>query len=155
MRPVSMRLVFTRRAGKMDHLAITRADGSTAAIDCPKQGMIPHDMVHYAVEKHVTSDGFLTRVAAGAGLGFTEGAAESAEPVERLVEAMQADTWSNAGRSDVEELIALYRLSCEARGHPALPIDAGDIAAIRTEMADLAARWATVPINGTLELQLP
>lgn len=155
MRPDSMRLVFTRRAGKMDHLAITRPDGSTAAIDCPKQGMIPHDMVHYAVEKHVSSEGFLTRVAAGAGLGFADGVADSAEPVERLVETMQADTWSNGGHSNVEELIALYRLSCEARGHAMLPVDADDIAAIRAEMADLAARWAAVPLNGSLELRLP
>lgn len=150
-----MRLLFTRLPGKMDLLTITRADGSSAQVDCPKQGMIPHDMVHYAVEKHVTSEGFLTRVAAGEGLGFTEGAAESAEPVERLVEAMQADTWSNAGNSNVDELIALYRLSCEARGHAVLPVDADDIAAIRAEMADLAVRWAAVPLHGTLTLELP
>jgi hypothetical protein len=150
-----MRLLFTRLPGKMDLLTIIRADGSSAQVDCPKQGMIPHDMVHYAVEKHVTSGGFLTRVAAGEGLGFTEGTAESAEPVERLVEAMQADTWSNAGCSNVDDLIALYRLSCEARGHAALPIDADDLAAIRAEMAELAARWATVPLHGTLALELP
>jgi hypothetical protein len=150
-----MRLLFTRLPGKMDRLTITRADGSSAHVDCPKQGMIPHDMVHYAVEKHAMSEGFLTRVAAGEGLGFTEGAAESAEPVERLVEAMQADAWSNAGRSNVDELIALYRLSCEARGHAALPVTADDISAIRAEMADLAARWAAVPLHGTLELELP
>ena len=154
MRPDFMRILFTRLPGKMDRLTITRADGSTATVDCPKQGMIPHDMVHYAVEKHVTSQGFLSRVAAGAGLGFADGAAESAEPVERLVEAMQADTWSNGGNSNVDELIALYRLSCEARGHAVLPVDAGDIAAIRAEMADLAARWAAVPLNGSLELRL-
>ena len=154
MRPDSMRLTFTRLAGKMDLLVITRADGTSSRVDCPKQGMIPHDMVHYAVEKHVASDGFLTRVAAGAGLGFADGQAESAEPVERLVEAMQADTWSNGGASDVIELIDLYRLSCEARGHAALPIGADDIAAIRADMADLAARWAAVPLNGSLELRL-
>ncbi len=150
-----MRLIFTRLPAKMDLLTIIRADGSTSRIDCPKQGMIPHDMVHYAVEKHVMSDGFLKRVAAGAGLGFADGQAESAEPVERLVETMQADTWSNGGTSDVDELIALYRLGCEARGHAVLPVDADDIAAIRAEMADLAARWAAVPVHGTLELDLP
>jgi hypothetical protein len=150
-----IRLAFTRLAGKYDRLVVTRADGSSDSVDCPKQGMIPHDMVHYAVEKHVTSEGFLTRVAGGAGLGFTEGVATSAEPVERLVEAMQADTWSNAGQSNMEELIALYRLSCEARSHAALPVTPDDIAAIRAEMADLAARWAAVPLHGSLELVLP
>jgi hypothetical protein len=147
-----VKLVFTRQQGKFDLLEITRADGSTARVDCPKQGMIPHDMVHYAVETVIAADGFLTRVAHGEGLGFTDGAAPSAEPVERLVEAMQADTWSNAGRSDVDELIALYRLSCEARGHPSLPVTADHIAAIRAEMTSLAARWAEVPVGGRLVL---
>lgn len=149
-----MRLVFTRQAGKHDHLRIVRADGSTADVDCPKQGMIPHDMVHYAVEKIVHADGFLSRVARGEGLGFTEGAAVSAEPVERLVEVMQADTWSNAGRSDVDEMVGLYHLSCEARGHAALPLEPAHIAAIRAEMADLAARWEAVPTGGILTLDL-
>jgi hypothetical protein len=30
-----------------------------------------------------------------------------------------------------------------------------DHLAIRTEMADLAARWAAVPLHGTLALELP
>jgi hypothetical protein len=149
-----MQLVFTKLPGKTDLLVVTRADGSTARVDCPKQGMIPHDMVHYAVEKIVHADGFLSRVANGEGLGFTQGIAESAEPVERLVETMQADTWSNAGASDVDELIALYDLACAARGHAALPLSPGHIAAIRAEMADLAARWAAVPRHGTLALEL-
>lgn len=149
-----MKLVFTRRSGKADLLEITRADGSTAEVDCPKQGMIPHDMVHYAVERTLHADGFLGRVAQGAGLGFADGIADSAEPIERLVEAMQADTWSNAGASDVEELIGLYRLSCEARGHAALPVTPAHIAAIRADMADLAARWGALPVGGSLTLQL-
>lgn len=48
-----MQLSFHKRAGKYDDLLIERADGTTEAIQCPKQGMIPHDMVHYAVEKCV------------------------------------------------------------------------------------------------------
>jgi hypothetical protein len=68
---------------------------------------------------------------------------------------MQADVWSNAGMSDTAELIALYQLSCEARGHPALPVSADHIAAIRAEMADLAQRWAAVPLHGQLLLELP
>ena len=54
----------------------------------------------------------------------------------------------------IEELIALYELACEARGHAAAPVSAGDIAAIRTCMADLARQWADVPLNGSLVLNL-
>ncbi len=149
-----MKLEFTRLGGKHDRLTITRSDGSTTAVDCPKQGMIPHDMVHYAVESVLQGRGFLANVAQGADAGFTDGSSAQAEPIERLVETMQADTWSMGGQTPVEELIALYELGCEARGHAAAPVSAEDIAAIRTCMADLARQWADVPQNGSLVLSL-
>ena len=43
-----MTMIFTRRDGKYDLLEIIRADGGIERIDCPKQGIIPHDMVHFA-----------------------------------------------------------------------------------------------------------
>lgn len=58
-------LVFTKGGGKSDQLTIHRAAGAADHIDCPKQGIIPHDMVHYAVENIVAERGFLGRVAAG------------------------------------------------------------------------------------------
>lgn len=149
-----IRLAFTRLAGKYDRLVVTRADGSSDSVDCPKQGMIPHDMVHYAVESVLAARGFLSNVADGAAVAFTDGASDEAEPVERLVETMQADTWSMGGNTPVDELIALYELACQARGHAAAPVGPDDIAAIRANMADLAARWAAIPVGGTLSLQL-
>lgn len=149
-----MKLEFRKLSGKYDRLTITRSDGSTTGVDCPKQGMIPHDMVHYAVESVLASRGFLSNVGDGAGADFTDGASEEAEPVERLVETMQADTWSMGGATAVEELIALYALACEARGHAVAPVTPDDIAAIRAQMSDLAVRWAEVPLNGTLVLSL-
>ena len=53
-----------------------------------------------------------------------------------------------------DELIALYELGCEARGHGAAPVTADDIAAIRARMDDLARQWAAVPLNGSLILSL-
>ncbi|PZU49398.1 MAG: hypothetical protein DI568_05985 [Sphingomonas sp.] len=149
-----MKLEFRKLSGKYDRLSITRADGSTTGVDCPKQGMIPHDMVHYAVESVLAGRGFLSNVRDGAGADFTDGSSEEAEPVERLVETMQADTWSMGGATPVDELIALYELGCEARGHGAAPVTADDIAAIRARMDDLARQWAAVPLNGSLILSL-
>ncbi len=150
-----MKLCFTKLPGKMDRLVITRSDGSTAKVDCPKQGMIPHDMVHFAVESVLHAPGFLKRVAAGNGLGFAEGSSPDAEPVERLVEVMQADVWSNGGESDVGEMLDLYRLSCEERDHAAAPVEAEDIAAIRALIFELTTRWNGTPLHATLTLALP
>ena len=106
------------------------------------------------MESVLAGRGFLSNVRDGAGADFTDGSSEEAEPIERLVETMQADTWSMGGATPVDELIALYELGCEARGHGAAPVTEDDIAAIRACMGDLARQWAAVPLNGSLILSL-
>ena len=87
-----MRLTFTKGPAKYDWLDIVRGDGSAAPrIDCPKQGIIPHDMVHYAVESVLAARGFLGGIAEGAAATYETGDAH-AEAVERLVETIQAET---------------------------------------------------------------
>jgi hypothetical protein len=74
------------------------------------------------------------------------------ESLERLVEAMQADSWS--GRPDPAEVIDLYLTTCAARGDAPIPVAADDIVAIRGAIDDLAARWAQVPVGGRLVLSV-
>jgi hypothetical protein len=146
-----MRLVFTKGPAKYDWLDLMRDDGSTAPrIDCPKQGIIPHDMVHYAVESVLDARGFLGGIAEGARPMLQKGGL-SEEAVERLVETIQAEAWS--GPADTGEMIALYHLTCEARGHAGVPVDAAAIDAIRALVADLDMRWRAVPVGGTLALE--
>lgn len=146
-----MRLVFAKGAGKHDLLTIHRADRRQETIDCPKQRIIPHDMVHYAVESVLDARGFLGRVAAGEAADFTMGAEVESDGVERLVEVIQGDGWSG-GTTPEDEMIALYAATCAARGCTALAVDAATIDAIRARMADLTAAWEAVPVGGTLEL---
>jgi len=147
-----MRLTFTKRDGKYDDLTIERPDGPAEAIRCPKQGIIPHDMVHYAVESALAHRGFLGMVAGGDALSFTTAGGEDEESIERLVESFQAEMWG--GRVPAEELLATYQLACEARGHAAAPVTAADVAAIRGRLDDLTGRWAAVPLNGALTVEL-
>lgn len=143
-----MRLVFTKRAGRMDELVAIRPDGSHERIACPKQGTIPHDMVHYAVESVLAERGFLSKLQAEGPRAMSREAA--AEAVERLVETLQAEIWS--GRVPDAELLGLYALACEARGHPAAPVSRETLAAIRQEMDELAARWEAVGVGESLTL---
>jgi hypothetical protein len=147
-----MRLIFTKGAGKMDRLEMIHADGRAEAIDCPKQRIIPHDMVHYAVESVLEARGFISRVAAGEAANFTMGAEPESDGVERLVEALQGDGWSGGG-SHPGEIIDLYRVTCEARGCPMLPVDVAAIDAIRARIAELTREWDAVPVHGMLELE--
>jgi hypothetical protein len=149
-----MKLTFTKGSGKFDRLDIVAADGPRPPIDCPKQGIIPHDMVHFAVEAEVTTPGFLGLIAAGGDGGFRMGLNDDhAQSVERLVEMFQGEGWSGGPMPD-DEFIALYRVTCEERGDTPLPITGETIAAIRNRIADLTRQWAAVPVGGTLVLTL-
>jgi hypothetical protein len=75
------------------------------------------------------------------------------DSVERLVEVFQGDEWSG-GASSAAEMIEMYRVTCAARECPALPLDEGAIQAIRSKIASLSISWQSVPIGGTMHLEL-
>jgi hypothetical protein len=146
-----MHLTFTKRAGKHDDLLIERDGRAPQSIQCPKQGIIPHDMVHYAVESTLAHRGFLSQVAEGGAAGFEASGGETEEAVERLVETFQAELWG--GRVDPAELIATYEHACGARGHAVASITPDDVEAIRTRLDTLGSQWAQVPVGGALALR--
>lgn len=145
-----MKLRFTKRDGKYDALAIDRDDGTTETIACPKQGIIPHDMVHYAVESVLGHSGFLSLLEQGQAARAAFGAA-SEEAVERLVETFQAEMWG--GRVPAADLLATYSHACDVRGHDALPVSLAAIDAIRARLDMLTARWSALPVNDVMILE--
>lgn len=145
-----MKMIFTRLDGKYDRLDIIRADSSVETIDCPKQGIIPHDMVHYAVESVLGARGFMRAAVAGEASGFAPMSEVEAEAIERLVETMQADSWG--AQSAPADLIDLYHVTCDARGHASIPVAAGEVEAIRDEILRLQLLWDEVPVGGTMAL---
>src|SRR4051812_32114492 len=146
-----MELRFVKRAGKHDALTIVRSGGTVETVACPKQGIIPHDMVHYAVESVLAHRGFLSLVKDGQALAFAAAGGDGEEAVERLVETFQAEMWG--GRVPAADLLATYAHACEARGHGIAPISAEDVAAIRRRLDALTAQWAAVPVNGALTVR--
>jgi hypothetical protein len=150
-----VKLSFTKGSGKYDRLEIVASDGARPPIDCPKQGIIPHDMVHWAVEAEVAAAGFLRLIAAGGDSGFRAAIGIApAESVERLVEMFQGEGWSQTALPD-DEFSALYATTCEQRGDTPLPITGALLTAIRARIADVTAQWAAVPVGGQLVLELP
>jgi hypothetical protein len=147
-----MRLTFTKRDGKYDDLTVERPDGAAETIRCPKQGIIPHDMVHYAVERTLAHRGFLGLVAGGDALSFTTAGGEAEESVERLVESFQAEMWG--GRVPAEDLLASYATGCDARGHTAAPVTVEDVEKIRSSLDTLTEQWNAVPVNGSMTVEL-
>lgn len=146
-------LRFTKGGGKTDLMEVIREDGSAERVDCPKQGIIPHDMVHFAVEDVLHVRGFIGRVAEGEAADFRMAAEAVSDGVERLVEVMQGDGWSG-GTTPPAEMIDLYRVTCAARACPMVPVDEADIVAVRERIAELTTAWAAVPVGGVLELEM-
>lgn len=148
----AIHITFTKGPGKHDRMTVGRDDGREETIDCPKQGIIPHDMVHHAVEHHLGKSGFLARVRNGEEASFRMRPDDESDGVERLVEVFQGDAWS--GWSTVpEDMIALYRLTCEARGCTMLPVSPADIEAIRSRIRELQGDWQALAVGESIRLE--
>ena len=147
-----MQLTFTKRDGKYDDLVIDRPDRSPETIQCPKQGIIPHDMVHYAVESTLAHRGFLGLVAGGEAAAFTTQGGGSEEAIERLVETFQAEMWG--GRVPAEDLLATYEHACQSKGHPTAPVSVEDVQSIRARLNELTEKWNAVDVNQSLTVEL-
>lgn len=149
----SAQLVFTKGAGKHDRMDVRRDGVVTERIDCPKQGIVPHDMVHYAVESTLQKRGFVTRVMDGEAAAFAMAADAQSDAVERLVEVLQADGWSG-WTGPPAGLLELYRVTCDARQCTPFELAPADIEAVRHRLLELTALWQAVPVGMSLTLDL-
>jgi hypothetical protein len=143
---------FIKRSGKYDQMLVHRGD-SVEAVDCPKQRIIPHDMVHYAVERTLHKRGFLGRIRDGEGAEFTMDAEPESDGVERLVEVFQADAWSG-GTSSPSDMLGLYQVACSARKCLPLQVSSEDMLAVRERIMELEQQWQGLPVGQTLNVEL-
>jgi hypothetical protein len=147
-----MEISFTKGRGKYDEMRVTR-DGVSEAIACPKQRIIPHDMVHFAVESTLHRRGFLARVVDGEAASFQMVAESESDGVERLVEVIQGDAWSGSAASP-DEILDLYQVTCIARQCEPLMVGPGDIAAIRLRIEELDTQWQALRVGQSMSLTL-
>ncbi len=148
-----MELVFVKGAGKFDRMDVIRSDGQIESIDCPEQRIIPHDMVHYAVESTLDKRGFVRRVSEGERATFQMVPESESDSVERLVEVFQGDGWSGSG-SSAADMIDMYRVTCMARDCPMLLIQANDVEAVRDRIAELTMQWGNIAVGESMRLVL-
>lgn len=145
---------------KYDQLNFVRDDGSSSQCSMPRQGILPHDLIHYVVESALPFEfGFLSLVAHGADPTFVmesvhdkNNAQVSAEAVqvEAIVEALQTQLW--AGQFDTEMFIYAAEMACTARN--TAPYSFAEIeprTALFEPALALAQEWAAVNFSSTLE----
>ncbi len=148
----AVRITFIKGSGKVDRMVIDRGD-ATESIECPKQRIIPHDMVHYAVESILHKRGFLGRVRDGEAADFRMAAESESDGVERLVEVFQGDAWSG-GTSPAVDMIELYQVTCRARECAPLPVLPDDILAVRSRIRELDAEWQALAVGQSITLEM-
>lgn len=161
--PETMQLIAEKlgKSDKLDRLRYVRDDGSSTQTAMPRQGILPHDLVHYVVESRLgLCNGFTGLVARGAEASFAMELAHDpagrqveteAIQVEAVVEALQTQLWS--GRFDAADFAEAVRTACIARERA--PFDLAGIDAhelLYQGALALTARWACVPFHGSLTL---
>jgi hypothetical protein len=115
---LTLTAIKSHKSAKLDRLRYTRLDGSNDEIDMPRQGILPHDLVHAIVEEGFgLKGGFLTLIADGLSPQFmlskelpknhATGVAES------VVEAMQ--TQLAQGYFDYESFYYGTEMACASR----------------------------------------
>jgi hypothetical protein len=142
---------------KLDGLEYVRADGSRCTIEMPRQGILPHDLIHYVVEQGLgLREGFLSLVAAGGDARFVmemthdaRGAARAVQ-AEALVEALQTQLWAGAFEREAFEYGVQTAAAARKVAAPALDRDAS---ALFDRARELAQQWAQVPPHGMLTLE--
>jgi hypothetical protein len=152
------------KSDKQDRLRYLRADGSSTETMMPRQGTLPHDLIHFVVETGLgLRHGFTGLVARGASATFAmetthdpvgKDVETEAIQVESIVEALQTQLWS--GQFSDADFLEGVRTACAVRERPAFPFAAGD-AGQRLFDAVLAlnAEWLAVPFFGSLTMHFP
>jgi hypothetical protein len=92
----------------------------------------------------------LRKVASGEALSLRMTPDVVSDQMERLVEVMQVD--ANSGFPVPADLIAMYRVTCDARAVVPFDVTSTDIAAIRAEMRRLEKLWDATAPGSTLVL---
>lgn len=166
-----MRITITKGRDD-DRMDICRADGTSVASRFPHKGPIPHDFVHFAVERELgLADAFWGLVAAGhhpeaiqdiakaaghASAKRTQLPASgfvSAIQAERIVEAFEADHWSGAS-GDPAGVTLMAEAGCAQSVVPLPPaLDADAVIRIRACLDGFARRWSELPIGEAIAVE--
>lgn len=148
------------KSDKLDRLRFIRTDGSETQCQMPRQGTLPHDLVHYVVESSLPfKHGFLSLVAAGSDAGFVMHAIHDpanraveteAVQAEAIVEALQTQLWG--GSFDCESFGEAARLAAVARDKPAFEFAGIAPKALYGRAMSLLEQWNQVPYHQSMEL---
>ncbi|KPN78318.1 MAG: cytoplasmic protein [Shewanella xiamenensis] len=157
-----MQVIFTKGSTRYAQLRCVRMDGSATQTQMPEQGIAPHDMIHYVVEKRLRIQGaFFAQIRAGADINFTLEHNEASLAVadktdiwqtESIVEALQSLLWS-ADTPSYAGFIYLLEQACSNRKLAVPEISQSDFEHIINEIMELTIEWQGMGEGQSLTLK--
>ena len=151
------------QGGKYDRLKVVRDDGSETFCDMPRQGVLPHDLVHAVVESRLQlQDGFLGLVSKGADIAFAEkNFRDYIDPVrhfevaqaESVVEGLQTQLW--AGEFDLDAFLAGVSGACAMRQVAVPVMSESDGYLMFMQSVKLNTQWQQIPAKAEFVLEFP
>ena len=155
-----MKIILTKGSGKFDRITCIREDKTETSSLLPKQGILPHDVFHFVVEKTLHwENGFLGFIKKGMPIDPNDVHLHKRDwskdiqalQSECLVEVLQAEQWG--GESDVVTFKDTLAISCKQRKTPTPKLSDQELKNIKTELKNLGAVWRPLNPGGCIELE--
>lgn len=146
-------------AARADVLTCVRPDGSTTTSQMERQGILPHEAIHFVVESvlgwHDALFGALARGAALEAAPRTPGRQHEwkvdtqGRQAESLVECLEAEQWG--GANDPVTFAEMLVLACRRRGAPPPDITPEEIDLVRSKLREFGAAWRPLAPGAWIE----
>jgi len=156
-----MHIAFRKREGAYSQLICTRDDGSRSESLFPNKRALPHELIHYVVEKTLgLHTAFYGLVASGAAIAYHE---DHNHPLtkqhqditqnwqsELLVEAIQTAALEHGG--SVENFYKVVENLCTSRNIQTPMVNARQLRAICDELQQYNHQWQNIGCNHQLDV---
>lgn len=156
-----MNIAFRKREGAYSQLICTRDDGSRSESLFPNKRALPHELIHYVVEKTLgLHKAFYGLVANGAAIAYHDNhnhpLTKQHQDItqnwqsELLVEAIQTAALEHGG--SIENFYKVFERLCISRKIQMPQINARQLRAICDELQQYHHRWESIGCNHQLDV---
>jgi len=156
-----LNIIFRKQNNKYGQLECIRDDQSRTQTKMPEQGIAPHDLIHFVIEKTLDIKGaFYGQLKAGADISFkldhNQASLEIANRVdvwqtEAMVESLQSMLWSK--ELNFDSFNYLTEQACILRKIPKLKVTTDEFNGIKALLTCLNNRWLKLNKNETITVK--
>lgn len=144
---------FTKADGKTDKVEFISSDRVLTKIENPKQGILPHDLIHAIVESHLGVRRFTDLIFAGQKAEFAMSADGEAWLSESMVEAIQGMLWS--GKMDLDQFNAWVKTICDQRQVSSFEATSEQFLDLELAIEHFTAKWKLLSVGEFIEFPWP